>query len=205
MRRSASRQSSAAARARISTQKWVGVRTACGRTADPEAQPRRRPWHHFPAMIPAQPAGAGGEAGMWRATGAIAAFAAVLLAPAAARAEQEAYSAALNYATPGVVVPQGASLRFTNLDTLAPHGLVSEEGLFRTDLLQANGSALVTGVDKLPTGTYAFHCTIHSWMTGELQVVPGTGGGVPNPLALAQPPTLGTTAPDPVDLAPMAS
>src|SRR3954447_16720448 len=138
---------------------------------------------------------------MRKPVAAVAAIASILMVPAAARAEQQAYSAALNYATPAVVVPQGDTLRFTNLDTLAPHDLVSEEGLFRTDLLQANASALVTGVDKLPTGTYAFHCTIHSWMTGELQVVPGTGGGVPNPLALAQPPTLGTTAPDPVDLA----
>jgi hypothetical protein len=84
---------------------------------------------------------------MWKATGAIGAFGGVLLAPAAAQAEQEAYSAALNYATPAVVVPQGDTLRFTNLDTLAPHDLVSEEGLFRTDLLQANGSALVEGVE----------------------------------------------------------
>ena len=143
---------------------------------------------------------------MWKATGAFAALATVLLAPTAARAEQEAYSAALNYATPAVVVPQGDTLRFTNLDTLAPHDLVSEQGLFRTDLLQANDSAVVEGVDKLAVGTYAFHCTIHSWMTGQLEVVPGTGGGgPPNPLTLAAPPSLGTTAPDPVDLAPMAS
>src|SRR3954470_2751167 len=141
-------------------------------------------------MIPAQ-VGRGSRGGnMWKATGAFAALATVLLAPTAARAEQEAYSAALNYATPAVVVPQGDTLRFTNLDTLAPHDLVSEQGLFRTDLLQANGSALVGGVEKLATGTYAFHCTIHSWMTGELQVVPGAGGGgeAPNPLTLATPP-----------------
>src|SRR5881392_3353341 len=109
---------------------------------------------------------------MRKATGALAAFAVVLLAPAAAQAEQEAYSAALNYSTPAVVVPQGDTLRFTNLDTLAPHDLVSEQGLFRTDLLKANDSAVVEGVDKLAVGTYAFHCTIHSWMTGQLEVVP---------------------------------
>src|SRR4051812_11153142 len=109
---------------------------------------------------------------MWKATGAIAAFAAVLLAPAAAQAEQEAYSAALNYATPAVVGPQGGTLRFTNLDTLAPHDLVPEEGLFRTNLLQGNGPPPAQGREKLPTRTYSLPCTIQPWMTGQLQAVP---------------------------------
>src|SRR3954453_19980040 len=94
-----------------------------------------------------------------------------LVAPGAAQAaEQQAYAAALNYATPAVVVPQGDSLRFTNLDSLAPHDLASETpGLFKTKVLSANESELAAGVEKLQPGTYPFHCSPHSWMTGTIQ------------------------------------
>jgi polyvinyl alcohol dehydrogenase (cytochrome) len=134
-----------------------------------------------------------------------------LLAPVSAHAaEQQAYAAALNYATPAVVVFQGDTLKFTNLDTLAPHDLVSETpGLFKTKILSANQSEVVKGVEKLAPGTYNFHCSLHSWMTGSIQVVPGGGGGgggtdVPNPFAVSSP-DLGTTAPDPIDLSPQAA
>src|SRR3954447_20907194 len=144
---------------------------------------------------------------MRKPVAAVAAIASILMVPAAARAEQQAYSAALNYATPAVVVPQGDSLRFTNLDTLAPHDFVSETpGLFKTKVLTANESEVAAGVEKLQPGTYPFHCSLHSWMTGTIQVVPGGGGGggVPNPFSVSSP-DLGTTAPDPVDLAPQAA
>lgn len=143
---------------------------------------------------------------MRKGTAALAAlvWAIVAVSPAHA-AEQQAYAAALNYATPAIVVPQGDTLRFTNLDTLAAHDLDSESGLFQTDNINASESVVVEGVDKLPVGSYPFHCTLHSWMTGQLQVVPGGGdGGAPNPLALAAPPSLGTMAPDPIDLVPQA-
>src|SRR3954447_12610826 len=101
-----------------------------------------------------------------------------LVAPAAAHAaEQQAYAAGLNYATPAVVVTQGDTLRFTNLDSLAPHDLASEQGLFKTKVLSANESEVVKGVEKLAPGTYNFHCSLHSWMTGTIQVVAGSGGG----------------------------
>ncbi|MCW2991840.1 MAG: PQQ-like domain, partial [Solirubrobacterales bacterium] len=146
---------------------------------------------------------------MRKGTAALAAFVGLIALPAAAHgAEQQAYSAALNYATPAVVVPQGDTLRFTNLDTIAAHDLDSEDGLFQTDNLNANESVVVAGVEKLAPGTYAFHCTLHSWMTGAIQVVPGTGGGggggdTPDVFSLATP-SLGTMAPDPLDLSPQA-
>ncbi|MDX6664832.1 MAG: hypothetical protein QOG68_1038 [Solirubrobacteraceae bacterium] len=151
---------------------------------------------------------------MRKGTAAFAALVWGVLAVAPAQAaEQQAYAAALNYATPAVVVPQGDTLRFTNLDSLAPHDFDSPAGLFQTDPLKANESVVVKGVEKLAPGSYPFHCSLHSWMTGTIQVVPGTGGGggssgngggAPDVFSLASP-DLGTTAPDPIDLSPQAA
>ncbi|MEA2470343.1 MAG: hypothetical protein QOE38_1342, partial [Thermoleophilaceae bacterium] len=136
------------------------------------------------------------------------AVAALAVAPAAASAaEQQSYAAGLTYATPAVVASAGDTLRFTNLDPVAQHDLDSDTpGLFDSGLIAAGQSELVPGFEKLPAGQYAFHCSLHSWMTGTIQVVPGGGGGagVPDPFSVSSP-DLGTTAPDPIDLSPQAS
>ncbi|MGH2716322.1 MAG: PQQ-binding-like beta-propeller repeat protein [Thermoleophilaceae bacterium] len=130
----------------------------------------------------------------------VSALAAACLAAAPARAaEQQAYAAALNYATPAVIAGQGDTLRFTNLDAAAEHDVDSDEaGRFESPLVGGGESTLVTGVETLPPGSYGFHCSLHSWMTGTLTIAaaggPGTppppgggggGGGGPDPLTLA--------------------
>jgi len=127
-------------------------------------------------------------------------LAAAALAAAPARAaEQQAYAAALNYATPAVVAGQGDTLRFTNLDALAQHDVVSDvPGQFASPLIANGQSAPVSGVDGLAPGTYQFHCTLHSWMHGAIQVSGASGPGPPPP---PPPPSPGDT-PNPVDLLP---
>jgi polyvinyl alcohol dehydrogenase (cytochrome) len=132
----------------------------------------------------------------------------LLLAPAGAQAaEQQAYAAGLNYATPAVGAASGDTLRFTNLDSVAQHDLDSDTpGLFDSALIPAGGSELVTGVEKLPPGQYAFHCSLHSWMHGVLTVAAGGGGGAPSPPPPPGAPGGGGGAPpNPVDLLPKAA
>jgi polyvinyl alcohol dehydrogenase (cytochrome) len=135
-----------------------------------------------------------------------AALGAALIAPAAASAaEQQAYAAGLTYATPALVASQGDTLHFTNLDAVAQHDLDSDTpGLFDSGLIPAGQSELVPGVEKLPPGQYAFHCSLHSWMHGVLSVA-GAGGGAPTPPS--GPPSGpgspgGGAPPNPIDLLP---
>jgi polyvinyl alcohol dehydrogenase (cytochrome) len=132
------------------------------------------------------------------------ALAALLVVPASAQAaEQQAYAAGLNYATPAVAATSGDTLRFTNLDSVAQHDLDSDTpGLFDSALIPAGGSELVTGVERLPAGQYAFHCSLHSWMHGVLTVAAGGGGGTPSPPAPPSAPGGGGAPPNPVDLLP---
>ena len=80
------------------------------------------------------------------------------------------------FAPPMVVVPQGASLQFVQLDPSAPHDLVSSyvvnrKPMFTTGRSAAFGETLmVAGVEKLKPATYPFTCSIHNWMTGQLIV-----------------------------------
>lgn len=131
------------------------------------------------------------------------ATAAVAAAPARA-AEQQAYAAALTYATPAVAAGKGDTLRFTNLDAVAAHDVDSDQaGLFDSPLISAGESTLVSGVERLEPGTYAFHCSIHSWMKGALTVAGASTGGGPSP---DQPgsPGGGGEPPNPADLLPKA-
>lgn len=114
-------------------------------------------------------------------------------APAARAAEQQSYAAALNYATPAVVAAQGDSLRFTNLDSLAQHDVVSDTpGQFSTALIPGGQSSPVAGVSNLPPGNYTFHCSLHPWMHGQLTILPAGGAGAPGP-----PPSGPPSAPSP--------
>jgi polyvinyl alcohol dehydrogenase (cytochrome) len=125
--------------------------------------------------------------------------AAVAAAPAHA-AEGQAFAAAMNYATPAVNIGQGDTLKFTNLDQLARHDLVGEDGSFKSDLLAGGESGPVRGVEKLMQGTFSFHCTLHSWMRGVLNVGPaGSGAGAPSTDDVSSNPASGAS-PDPADL-----
>jgi spore coat protein A len=87
--------------------------------------------------------------------------------------------ASTGYYTKVAVITQGSTLAFVNLDQLA-HTVTSVAR-------KANGAPLftgnalpgstvdVTGVSKLPPGTYDFYCQFHPNMTGQL-IVEGSGG-----------------------------
>src|SRR4051794_7796306 len=117
----------------------------------------------------------GARRGVSAALSAAAFVIAASAAPAQA-AEQQAYAVGLMYATPAIVVSQGDTLRFNNEDPVAKHDIVSDTaGQFTSPLVAQGESTLVGGVDKLAPGTYAFHCELHSWMNGVIDVVaPGT-------------------------------
>src|SRR3954454_2199587 len=112
---------------------------------------------------------------------ACALLAALACAAPAQAAEQRAYAAGMNYATPALTVGQGDTLIFSNLDSLAQHDLVGHDGTFGTPLIGAGQEAKVEGVEKLQPGTYQFHCTLHSWMAGALTVSPAGRGPAPAP------------------------
>ncbi|TMM11834.1 MAG: hypothetical protein E6G00_04370, partial [Actinobacteria bacterium] len=132
-------------------------------------------------------------------------LAAAAAAPAAAHAaEHTAYAAAMNYATPTITIAQGDKVTFTNLDDLAKHDIVDHDGKFKSDLIGGGQSSPVRGVRFLKPGTYQFHCSLHSWMRGVLQVTP-PGGGTPSEPSVggggAGNPTAGSAAiPNPYDI-----
>jgi plastocyanin len=87
-----------------------------------------------------------------------------------------ATTAGQEFAPPTLVVPQGASLQFVQLDPSARHDVVSvfvvnRKPLFSTKTTAAFGETLtVNGVEKLKPATYPFTCSIHEWMSGQLIV-----------------------------------
>ena len=87
-----------------------------------------------------------------------------------------ATTAGSEFAPPMLVVPQGASVEFVQLDPQARHDVVSSyvvnrKPLFATKASAAFGEVLVVnGVEKLKPATYPFTCSIHEWMTGQLIV-----------------------------------
>jgi plastocyanin len=87
-----------------------------------------------------------------------------------------ATTAGQQFAPPTIVVPQGASLEFVQLDPSARHDVVSRfairgRALFSTKRTAAFGETLtVAGVEKLKPATYPFTCSIHNWMSGQLIV-----------------------------------
>src|SRR3954447_24906603 len=123
-----------------------------------------------------------------------------LFAASANAAEQHAFSAAMNYATPVVNVGQGDTLTLTNLDQLARHDIVGENGQFKSDLLAGGESGPVRGVERLLQGTFAFHCSLHSWMRGGINLGPaGTAVGTPSAGSLESNPA-SSESPDPAAL-----
>ncbi len=128
-----------------------------------------------------------------------------LVLPATAAAEQrDAYAAAMTYATPLVTMATGDTLVFHNLDTLAKHDIVGQG--FKSELVGAGESAPVKGAEKLGAGSYGFHCSLHSWMQGTVNVTEG-GGGTPSPTDPSSVTGLAGAGagPDPVDIWPRAT
>ena len=147
-----------------------------------------------------------------RALGVLALVAsAALIAPAGAQAaEQQAYAAAMNYLTPVVPIGKGDTLIFNNLDQLGKHDIASDDGEFRSKVIPGGDKAPVEGVDKLDEGAYPFHCSLHSWMRGVVQVSaagasPGAPGAGDLTLDGSNTPFGAVNAlPDPMDLWPQA-
>jgi len=136
--------------------------------------------------------------GMLAAIGVVVAM--IGAAPARA-AEQQAYAVAFTYPTAAVTASPGDTLRFNNLDPIANHDLKSDTpGLFGSAIISQGQTALVDGVAALAPGTYPFHCSLHAWMHGVLEVADGASG----PPSLPPPPDPGNP-PNPVDLVPHAA
>ena len=80
------------------------------------------------------------------------------------------------FGPPTIVIPQGASLMLVQFDPLARHDLVSRaivkrRPMFTTGRSLAFGEALpVQRVESLKPALYAFVCTIHDGMMGQLDV-----------------------------------
>jgi plastocyanin len=64
-------------------------------------------------------------------------------------------------------VPHGAAIKVTNSDS-APHSVTADDGhSFDTGTLSTGDSAAIRVAQA---GRYAYHCTIHPFMKGELVV-----------------------------------
>jgi spore coat protein A, manganese oxidase len=83
----------------------------------------------------------------------------------------------LGYTPRTPVMRAGGSLQLTNLDqtvhdlsavALRPDG----RPLFRARFTMFNETSPIVGAEELEAGTYAFLCSLHSTMTGELRVLP---------------------------------
>jgi FtsP/CotA-like multicopper oxidase with cupredoxin domain len=88
--------------------------------------------------------------------------------------------AVTGYYTKVVVVTQGSSLTFVNLDELAHTVTSVARDAHGTPLFNGNAlpgkTSTIDGVDKLAPGTYPFYCSFHPNMQGTL-IVEGNGGG----------------------------
>ena len=110
------------------------------------------------------------------------ASAAALLAPAAARADEELTASFNNkYDATTVTIDQGEKLTFRNND-LKRHDVTSEAPgnvngfLFQSPLIDNGQAGTVEGVEFLTTGDYRFLCSVHPEMKGTLVV---TSAGTP--------------------------
>ena len=139
----------------------------------------------------------------WRAL-AIAAVVSALCAAPASAAEQNAYAAGMSYTPPTVTMGKGDTLIFNNLDSLAKHDLVSDEGKFASDLIAGGQSGPVRGAEKLETGQYSFHCTLHNWMRGVVDVGAASTGEISADPGHGAAPATGA-APDPINIWPQAT
>jgi plastocyanin len=103
------------------------------------------------------------------------------------------------FATKDATIDQGQSVTFQNSDQTAFHDVTADQNgsdgkaLFESATIEGNKTARVEGVEFLTTGDYAFHCSVHPFMTGTLHV---TANGTPKPRTPDNP------APNPADTKP---
>jgi plastocyanin len=103
------------------------------------------------------------------------------------------------YATTDATIDQGQNVTFQNSDRTALHDVTADQdgsdgkALFASETIEGGKSAPVKGVEFLTTGDYAFHCSVHPFMTGTLHV---TANGTPKPRTPDNP------APNPADTEP---
>jgi plastocyanin len=70
------------------------------------------------------------------------------------------------YAPNPIVVHAGAAITVTNDDGTV-HTLTADDGAFDTGALDGGASTTIT----VPSpGTYKFHCDVHTYMTGRIEV-----------------------------------
>jgi plastocyanin len=111
------------------------------------------------------------------ALGAVAALL-VPVAPAQALIPQQivAYSSSSDGYRPGdIIIFEGDTLTFTNLDHFEQHDLIAldyEAGhpMFRAAIVAFGVSTPVNGVSALPPSTYPFQCSVHDLMHGTIEV-----------------------------------
>jgi plastocyanin len=89
------------------------------------------------------------------------------------------------YGTTQVTMDQGEAVLFQNSDSGgAMHDVTADDKgtdgkpLFKSELIEPKKTAPVAGVEYLTTGSYKFHCSIHDFMRGTIDV---TANGTPKP------------------------
>jgi plastocyanin len=101
------------------------------------------------------------------------------------------------YATSSTTMDQGEAVLFKNSDSAgAMHDVTADtkgadgKPLFKSELIEPKKSSPVAGVEYLTTGSYKFHCSIHDFMTGTINVT-ANGTPKPRPAPDTTPPTVG--------------
>jgi plastocyanin len=84
--------------------------------------------------------------------------------PSAANAEVKIDN--FSFGPQTITVPVGATVTWTNRDDI-PHTSVSTEGVFKSKVLDTDEKFSYTFAKA---GTYAYYCTIHPKMTGQVVV-----------------------------------
>src|SRR5215204_4611712 len=102
------------------------------------------------------------------------AFVALVVAAPASATDRQVSALGFAFPPPAPAIDQGDTLTFVNQDA-APHNVTATQKggdgkpLFASKDV-AGASAKVDGAEFLTTGSYAFLCTIHPFMTGTLTV-----------------------------------
>lgn len=114
----------------------------------------------------------------------ILATALVPVGAADARADERIVAGPGNrYLSETVEIDQGERLTFLNQDVTSHNVRARQDGpdggpLFGSPIIAGGEEAFVEGSQYLPTGSYAFYCTLHAFMEGRLNV---STAGAPMP------------------------
>jgi plastocyanin len=121
----------------------------------------------------------------------------LLALPAAAAADERITASPRDRYTPAeVTIDQGERVTFANQDIASHNVVAKQEGpggkpLFGSAVAETGQEVEVEGTVHLVTGSYAFFCSLHPYMTGTLKVS-SAGTPVPRPGGAPQPPPDGT-------------